>query len=287
MNLTDAINRYPAHLQGRGIGVETQKKYLYELRQLSKLIGADKWPTYPVLADWQASHPNVSAVTLHHKVTTVKAFFRWALDMEYISEDPAARLVVPKRPKKQAATLSQSVVAYLLGGWEPYYMKRDTFLVARDKAMVKVFIMTGLRRAELTNLNVGDISLEGRAVAVRAGKGGKDRTVVIPKNVIPELRVLTEGRKYNEPLFTGKGGNRLKPNAINEMFKRKISKALGRNVTPHQCRHAYATFLVSKGIPLHQLQENLGHESLATTERYLHATTRDRLLSVDVLDELV
>jgi site-specific recombinase XerD len=287
VNLTDAIERYPAHLGGRGISVETQSKYLYELKSLSRLMGADdEWPTYPQLADWQAGLTKLSNVTIHHKVTTVKSFFRWAVEMEYIPVDPAAKLVVPKRPKKLPQTLSDSQIDYLLHKWVPYYLKRDEFLVARDKALVKVLVMTGLRRAELASLNVGDVSLEGRAIAVRSGKGDRDRTVIIPKNVVPELKVLTDGREYDEPLFVGKGGNRLKPNAINEMFTRKVSKQLGRRVTPHQCRHAFATYLVNRGTPLHQVQAQLGHTSLATTQIYLHATRREMLASMDVLDDL-
>jgi site-specific recombinase XerD len=286
VNLSDAIERYPSHLGGRGISVETQSKYMYELNALSRLMGSDEWPAYPQLAEWQAAHSKLSNVTLHHKVTTVKAFFRWAVEMEYITEDPAAKLVIPKRPKKLPQTLSDDQVDFLLHKWEPYYMKRDQFLVARDKALVKVFIMTGLRRAELTNLNVDDVSLEGRAVAVRSGKGDRDRTVIVPKNVIPELRALTTGRSYDEPLFVGKGGRRLKPNAINEMFTRKVSKQLGRRVTPHMCRHAFATYLVNRGTPLHHVQAQLGHSSLATTEIYLHATRREMLDSMDVMDDL-
>ncbi len=286
MNLAQAIERYPAHLGGRGISVETQSKYLYELRQLSRLMVNTDWPTYAALADWQSSFPALTKTTVHHKVTAIKAFFRWAVDMGYITTDPAEKLVVPKRPKTLPETLTDSQVDYLLHKWEPYYMKRDGFLIDRDKALVKVFIMTGLRRAELTALNVGDVSLEGRAVAVRSGKGDRDRTVIIPKNVIPELRALTQRREYDEPLFVGKGGERLAPNAINEMFHRKISNALGRRVTPHMCRHAYATYLVNRGVPLHQIQTQLGHSSLTTTQIYLHATQREVRDSMDVLDDL-
>lgn len=284
MNLNEAIERYPASLGGRGISVETQSKYMYELKSLSRLIGTDEWPSYPQLADWQSGLTKLSNVTIHHKVTTVKSFFRWAVDMEYIATDPSAKLVVPKRPKTFPPTLTDSQVDFLLHKWTPYYMKRDAFLIDRDKALVKVFIMTGLRRAEMCTLNVGDINLEGRAISVRGGKGNRDRTVMVPKNVIPELTTLAKGRGPDEPLFTGKGDARLTPAAISYVFLRKVSKALNKRVTPHMCRHAYATFLVNKGTPLHQVQELLGHDSLATTQIYLHTSGRELKNAVDALE---
>jgi len=286
MNLTDAIKKYPSHLSARGISLRTQSKYMYELNALRKLLDSDDWPTHPQLAEWQAAQTHVTKVTMHHKVTTVKAFFRWAVEMEYIEADPSAKLVVPKRPRTFPKTLTESQIDFLLHRWEPYYIKRDAYLIDRDKALVKVFIMTGLRRAEMCSLDVGDVNLEGRAISVRSGKGERDRTVVIPKNVIPELTALTEGRDIDAPLFIGKGGERLTPAAINYVFLRKVSKAMNRRVTPHMCRHAYATYLVSKGTPLHQVQELLGHESLATTQLYLHASARDLKNAVDVLDDI-
>jgi len=110
---------------------------------------------------------------MHHKVTTVKAFFRWAVEMEYIESDPSTKLVVPKRPRTFPKTLTESQIDFLLHRWEPYYIKRDAYLIDRDKALVKVFIMTGLRRAEMCALDVGDVNLEGRASPASAFGGGE------------------------------------------------------------------------------------------------------------------
>jgi site-specific recombinase XerD len=288
MTFAEAISRYQRALHARGLSLESQKNYTSTVAGLHKQTG-DAWPTYPVLVDWLSSM-DVAKTTMHHRTANVKRFFAWCVDMEYIEKDPAAKLIVPKRGKNNPVTLSVSQVEFLLGDWTPYYTKRDAFLAARDKALVRLFIMTGLRRAELSALNVGDVNVEGRAIAVRSGKGDKDRTVMVPGNVQPELRALTLERNYDEPLFIGKNirgsRKRLAPDAISYIFTRKVSPAMGRRVTPHMCRHSYATMLVNKGVPLNQIQQLMGHSSLATTQIYLHASGRELRNSVEVLDEI-
>jgi integrase/recombinase XerD len=268
--------------------LESQKLYAGTIAMLHKQTG-DAWPTYPDLVDWLSSM-DISKTTMHHRTANVKRFFAWCVDMEYLAKDPAAKLVVPKRGKNNPPMLSNRQVQFLLKEWKPYYSKRDAFLVDRDRTLVKLFIMSGLRRAELSALNVGDVNVEARSIAVRSGKGDRDRTVMVPPNVQPELLALTKGRRHDEPLFLGKNirgePKRLEPDAISYIFTRKVSKAMGRRVTPHMCRHSYATMLVNRGIPLNQIQQLLGHASLATTQIYLHASGRELREAVEVLDDI-
>lgn len=258
MTFKEAISRYQRALKARGLSLESQKNYVGTVRVLHKQTG-DAWPTYPVLVDWLSSM-DVAKTTMHHRTANVKRFFSWCVDMEYLEKDPAAKLIVPKRGKNNPETLSASQVQYLLHEWLPAYSKRDAFLVDRDKALVRLFIMSGLRRAELSSLNVGDVNVEGRAIAVRSGKGDKDRTVMVPLNVQPMLRVLTKGRQQDEPLFIGKNirgeRKRLAPDAISYIFTRKVSPAMDRRVTAHMCRHSYATMLVNRGTALNKIQHS-------------------------------
>ena len=288
MTLEEAISRYQRALKARGLSLESQKNYAGTIAWLHKQTG-DVWPTYPTLVDWLSSM-DVAKTTMHHRTANVKRFFAWCVDMEYLEKDPAAKLIVPKRGKNNPATLSPSQVEFLLNEWTPFYTKRDAFLADRDKALVRLFIMSGLRRAELSALDVGDVNVEGRAIAVRSGKGDRDRAVMVPANVQPVLRALTKGRKYDEPLFIGKNirgtRKRLAPDAISYIFTRKVSPAMGRRVTPHMCRHSYATMLVNRGVPLNQIQQLMGHSSLATTQIYLHASGRELKDSVKVLDDV-
>jgi site-specific recombinase XerD len=269
MTFEEAIVRYGRALRARGLSLESQENYAGTISLLRKQT-SDAWPTYPVLVDW-LSGMDVAKTTMHHRTANVKRFFAWCLDMEYLEKDPATKLVVPKRGRNNPTMLSAAQVQYLLKEWTPFYTKRDAFLVDRDRALVKLFIMSGLRRAELSALNVGDVNVEGRSIAVRSGKGDKDRTVMVPPNVQPELRTLTKGRRHDAPLFIGKNirgeRKRLAPDAISYVFTRKVSPAMGRRVTPHMCRHSYATMLVNRGVPLNQIQQLMGHASLATTQK--------------------
>lgn len=153
---------------------------------------------------WQAGLTG-SNTTKHHKVTCIKQFFAWAVDMEFLDRDPAVKLAVPKRPKTLPKFLSEAEVRYLINDWTPAYRKRDAFLVARDRTLLKLLTLTGLRRTEVSALNVGDVSLAHRVLIVRAGKGNRDRTVGFPPAMVTDLLVLTSGRAPDAPLFMGKG----------------------------------------------------------------------------------
>lgn len=100
------------------------------------------------------------------------------------------------------------------------------------------------------------------------------------------LGVLTEGRRAKDPLFQRRDGGRLDPNAISYVFTRKVSPAVGTRVTPHMLRHSYATYLCRRGVPLRQIQQLLGHSSLATTQVYLDVTAMDLEQAVTALERL-
>lgn len=147
-----------------------------------------------------------------------------------------------------------------------------------------MFIFTGLRRAEICALTVGDIDLQHGRIRVR-GKGDRDRVVPIPAPL--DLSPLVEGRKPRDPLFIGRRKKRrLDREAVSYVFTRKVSPAVGCRVTPHMLRHSYATYLCRRGVPIRQIQQLLGHSSLATTQVYLDVTAADLEQAVAALNRL-
>jgi integrase/recombinase XerC len=289
MNLNGAIDSYAKALKARGLSLGSITGYSRVLNMLSKATQAE-WPRYPELVDWVSGMENLNKTTMHHRVSAVKSFFAWAFDMEYIPANPAAKLITPKRAKGLPEILTESQVMWLLREWTPYYDKRDAFLIPRDKAIVRMYLLTGLRRAELCSLDVGDINLAAKTVSVRHGKGDKARVVPLSTSLVFALKEFVHGREPGEPLFLGKNirgeRKRLAPDAVTYIFVRKVSPAIGRKVTPHMCRHSCGTMLARRGKNIHDIKDWLGHESLDTTTLYLHTSGRDLRALADSLDDI-
>ncbi len=149
----------------------------------------------------------------------------------------------------------------------------------RDRLIVQVGLYLGLRCSEITDLRIERIDLAKSQVFVAHGKGDKDRYVPIPERLRPLLQAWIGDRREGL-LFTSRSrGGRLSNRAVQRLFKGIARKAgiagveQARKVTPHKLRHTYATTLLEKGANIRELQELLGHSSVATTEIYTHVVT--------------
>lgn len=283
-SFSDAVEQWLSFREAEGLSLGSTLKYRGVLHKLVE--ASPEWPDYPALVRFVAAQ-RVGRVTMGHRIAIYKSFFAWATKMAYIERDPAAELTKPKRPKKLPEVLGDEDIELLLNGWRPDYAKADSALIDRDRALVQAYLLTGLRRAELCHLDVGDVDLGPRpAVRVRAGKGERDRVVPLPPRLVLTLRPLVLGREAKEPLFRGRRGNRLDPDAVSYIFIRKVAPAVGKRVTPHMLRHSYATYLSRRRRPLREIQELLGHTSLATTQIYLHVSADDLQEAAQVLEQM-
>jgi len=282
VSLAEAVSLYLDYQRGRGLSLLSLKQLRYQLGDLVRFLG--DWPAPDGLTRWQASQ-RVARTTVHHKVKAAKAFFTWAFQAGYTQTNHGAHLQAPHRPRRLPSVLDDDQVTELLrGAWVSDYSKRDLCLVERDRMLVRTFMLTGLRRAEICSVNVGDYDVTHRRLRVR-GKGDRDRVVPLPAGL--NLSTLAGGgRRPSAPLFTRRDGGRLDPNAISYVFTRKVSPAVGARVTPHMLRHSYATYLCRRGVPLRQIQQLLGHSSLATTQIYLDVTAADLEQAVMALNAL-
>lgn len=132
----------------------------------------------------------------------------------------------------------------------------------RDLVLIETAVKTGMRRGELAQLLVSHISFEANRISVMAGKGAKDRTIPIAESLKNLLMELCADKRFNESVFG------FKPVSLGMKIKEWADKA-GVPITAHSLRHYFATTLMEKGANIRQVQELLGHESLATTQIYL------------------
>jgi len=183
-----------------------------------------------------------------------------------------------KRPKRLPTVLSGEEIAQLLEAARP----------GRERMLLQTAYACGLRISELLQLQVTDIDSARMVIIVRQGKGAKDRQVPLSLRLLSELRSWWRVHRTNPWLFPGMtDGTRVRPmhaGSVQRMCKRIVARAkLRKAATMHTLRHSYATHLLEAGVDVVTLQKLLGHNSLATTARYLHLSGRQLQKIPDLL----
>ena len=223
------------------------------------------------------------------RLLVVQGFFRWLLARGVVLLDPTAALTLASKARQLPRhVLSEAEVRKLLDAPD-----LATPVGLRDRALLSLLYSTGLRRSEVSSLDVADVDLTAGTVFVRRGKGGKPRLVPLGESAAQDVvayvtrgrPVLAEGHRMprTPALFVGVAGpgrahqgHRLEPEGVSQLVGRACEKArLGRLVRSHALRHAFATHMLRAGADVRHVQRLLGHSSVVTTETYTHVAIRD------------
>jgi site-specific recombinase XerD len=216
--------------------------------------------------------------TVARRLAAVRAYFRHLTMIGTRSDNPAAGISGPRRPRPVPRTLSPGEAERLVeaaAGTTPRAM--------RDRALVELLYGAGLRVSEAVGLVKASVDLEGRLVRV-VGKGGKERLVPLGRPAAEALRrYMALGRphldrRHRPDLFLNARGGALTRAGVFLILRRLADRAglePGR-VHPHLLRHSFATHLLEGGADLRSVQEMLGHADVSTTERYTHVSDRHR-----------
>ena len=198
----------------------------------------------------------------------------------WLEDNPARVVSTPKQERHVPSFLSEEEMNHFLD----LPQKSERILDLRDKALLELLYATGIRVGELVGANLEDVNFEERLIIIR-GKGKKERLLPFGKKAEESLRVyiskrslINKGRIEEEPLFLNFRGRRLSVRSVERIVDKYLRKAaLRRKISPHSLRHSFASHLLSRGADLRVIQELLGHESLATTQKYTHIDLRQLL----------
>jgi integrase/recombinase XerD len=220
----------------------------------------------------------LSPATIARRTAASRSFYRHQQLLGMRTDNPAAALDLPRRPRTLPKTLSPGEVERLIAaavGTQP----RDL----RDQALVELLYGAGLRVSEAVGLEKAGVDLDGRLVRV-LGKGNKERVVPIGRPAAEAVRrYLARGRPYLDArhrpdlFLNARGGALTRAGAF--LILRKLAAKAGLEpgrVHPHLLRHSFATHLLEGGADLRSVQEMLGHADLSTTELYTHVSDRRR-----------
>lgn len=233
--------------------------------------------TLGMVQTYLTSLQHLAAATQARVVNALKSLFSFAYRIGYLPFN----VLVPVQAPKRKDTLSERILA------EPHLQ----IMIAlepnpRNRLMLKLLYGAGMRVSEVCGLKWRDLqarsdsSLPGQVTIF--GKGQKTRIVVIPTSIWNDLQALRQDDGIDDPVFTSrKLQGHLTPTQARRIVKRAAQRtpgldpAIATQVSPHWLRHAHASHALDRGAPIHLVQNTLGHASVATTGRYLHARPSD------------
>lgn len=239
------------------------------------LIAADVNTIRRYMADLGQNHYSKS--TIARKLATLRSFYKFLVKRDYLNSNPVVSIKTPKQDKKLPKFLEYEQVLRLLNT-----PPANTWLGARDRAMLEVLYSTGMRVSELVGLNMDDVDFLSEVIHIR-GKGKKERICPIGSSALQSIQNYIEFRNRrmandsnfdSRVLFANKHGQRLSTRSVRrKMDKYLIEAGLDPSISPHTLRHSFATHMLNNGADLRSVQELLGHQSLSTTQIYTHVTT--------------
>lgn len=219
----------------------------------------------------------LTAGTQRNRITSVQSFFKWLTKHNYLLWNPASELDLPRQERRLPQVLTASEAEAVLN-----QTNLQEPLGVRDRAILELFYATGLRRMELVNLRVSDLDDKSGILAIRQGKGKKDRFVPVGEratawvqkyrlDVRPELMMLPD----EGILFLNYLGEALNMDSLSRLVANYVDAAqIGKRGSCHIFRHTMATLMLEGGADVRFVQQMLGHASLETTQVYTRVSIR-------------
>jgi len=291
------LNKFEAYLlTEKRVSESTFEAYMRDVRQLVLFFKGE----YKIdLKEAKREHlkgfllflkqKNSSSRTMSRKISAIKVLYTY-LSTYLDWKNVANNLIFPKLEKKLPQYLTEQEIEELFEVAE----RDNTLIGQRNKMMLYLLYVSGMRISEMVNLQVSQIQFDSGFITV-SGKGGKGRVIPIPKPMLAMLegyvdKILPQliGKKTNKNNKTGKNKKKIKTNYLFPVIYAGKIKTISRqnfwvilkdlwvktgnqkNISPHQLRHSLATHMLRKGVDLRSLQMLLGHENLSTVQIYTH-----------------
>lgn len=279
------LSEYQVYLQlERSLSKHTVSAYCADIQRLVVYLETQVGGSLPEQVSFEhlslflgTCSDSLSKRSQSRLLSSLHSFFAFLKLSGYIQEDPSERLEAPRLHKHLPVVLTVEEVVAILESVDLSHPQGH-----RDRAMLEMLYSCGLRVSELVNLRLSDLFFEEGFVRV-VGKGNKQRLVPVGEPAIRSVVLYLEQRRigpcqpqYSDCLFLNRRGARLTREMVFLVVRRQAEKAgIQKEVSPHTFRHSFATHLVENGADLRVVQEMLGHESILTTEIYMHVS-RDK-----------
>jgi len=260
----------------------TVRSYLNDLDQFYAFLSSLGLPEDPVSATshdiraWIVSmlDNNYSTVSVHRKISCLRVFYRYMRKDGILKSDPLEKVVLPKRKKTLPVFIEEEALTRLLDN----YSFGDGFAGIRNRTIIEILYLTGMRRSELVGLKDNDVDLAEGSVKV-TGKRNKQRIIPLLKPFLARLQEYIKVRNDNvETLDNGwffitDKGNKLYDKYVYNTVNSYLAMVTTiEKKSPHILRHTFATHMLNRGADLNSIKELLGHANLSATQIYTHNT---------------
>ncbi len=284
MDIDTAVDEFINFVQvEREYSEHSVTAYAKDLSELAIYIQEEKIPDDILSVDFYVLRGfittlydrNLSKSSIERKISTIKSFFKFLYRRGVIEENPARMLKFPKKEKYLPTVFNVDDIFALLD-----LPDKSTPMGLRDALILELLYGTGVRVSELVGLDRNMVDLKGMRILVR-GKGKKERIVPIAPELADIIQsyykvmydIITGDNMANsDALIINRLGGRMTDRTVRRVVETYLKKAgLPLDYSPHSFRHTFATHLLEGGADLRSIQELLGHESLATTQKYTHS----------------
>jgi len=281
MKWEHALTDYTHYLRiERGLSHNSIENYSYDIKKLMVHLEDQNISTDPTSIDTDTVKTFIYSVskTINPRsqarlISGLRNFFDYLIFENYRTTNPLDLIESPKIGRKLPDTLSIKEIDRLISAIDLSHPQGE-----RNRAIIETLYSCGLRVSELTNLKLSDLFFDEDFIKV-TGKGDKQRFVPISpltkkyitiylKDIRPHIVAI---EAYRDTVFLNRRGKQLTRAMIFTIIKQLVEKAgLKKTVSPHTFRHSFATHLLENGADLRAIQMMLGHESITTTEIYMH-----------------
>ena len=291
MDWKDALNNFKNFLKiERNLSKNTIQSYLFDVKKLISFLDENKIKVKPKdLSETEAREfiykisKHVKSKTQARIISGVRRFFDYLIIEDHIKNNPLDNIETPKIGYDLPNTLTIIEVDKILSLID---LKSKTG--KRNIAIIELLYSCGLRVSELVELKISDLFFKESLIKV-TGKGNKERFVPISKQAqkyilcyLTELRNISKIKPgFEDTVFLNERGSKLSRIMIFIIIKKlKNISGIKKKIGPHTLRHSFATHLIQNGADLITIQKMMGHESITTTERYLHVDKKHLIKSV-------
>lgn len=292
MNWEFYIKSYQSYLKiERGLSKNTITNYSFDIERLCLFLTENKITVSPLKISDEtvqqfiyAISSQVNARSQARIISGLKSFFSYLIFEDYRKDNPMELIEAPKTGRKLPDTLAVEEIDKLISAIDLSSNEGE-----RNKVMLETLYSCGLRVSELVSLKISDLFFDEGFIKI-TGKGNKERFVPIAHSTQKYILLYKENvrinvtvkKEFSDTLFLNRRGGQLTRAMVFTIISNLASKiGLTKKISPHTFRHSFATHLLENGADLRSIQLMLGHESITTTEIYLHL---DRTFLTEVIN---